>query len=261
MLLVVTAGWGALGCSSGRDRPTRTAVVYGDSLAFTARAAIRKQMRTDRSWRLVNRARPDEALCDWLPRLTSDIARYRPDVITVETIGDAVTPCMRDPSTGVLLRPGTLAYYAKFRGDLASFLSVARRSGAAVVIVSPPPTGGRAATLNVVVTQILAILRDEARKHPGTSVSDAARDSVSNHGAFTFTKRCLPTETAAIGCDPSTHRITVRTSDGLHFCHTAWNPDRSGPSCKAGAARFGRALAAATLDPPRPLAGTRPRAN
>jgi hypothetical protein len=90
------------------------------------------------------------------------------------------------------------------------------------------------------------LYRRVARTHPGTTYVPAG-EAVLDHGRWTATLPCLPSEGAELGCRDG--RIPVRAVDGAHFCPTvvraAAGVVARCPVWSSGAFRFGMAMAAA----------------
>ena len=80
----------------------------------------------------------------------------------------------------------------------------------------------------------------EAAKFPHAATTTMPGDAVTKKGAFIFTKPCLSTEGKAKGCQRGL--ITVRASDGLHFCPGALTFPTGCPVYSSGAFRFASAM-------------------
>jgi hypothetical protein len=225
-------------------------MLYGDSLLYEAREAMRSGFTADRSVSPIVRAIPATAPCDWLAALRSDVSRFHPSVVVLEAAGNSATPCMQDPTTGKHYLDGSPRFYAKYRSDLDAFFATVSATGATTVFVAPPPAGARLERHNRAEVGLVTIARSEAHKYPKVVISDVASFAVSSaNGSFTPTKRCLAGETSADGCDHGV--IRVRGPDGLHFCPVGYASlaamMRGCPVYSSGAVRFGRAVVAAAL--------------
>lgn len=235
-------------------KPPGTAVLYGDSIMYESAPYVATQFARKKGWRFSIRAFPGIAPCDLVPQLAADLVTLQPKVVTLETMGNSFVSCMLD-ANGERLPYGSVAYYDRYRADFNTFFGLATAAGAKVVFITPLP---QPYPVNMTVTDRLnAIAREEAAKFSGVSISVAARNAVGVGRKFTPTKRCLLTETATMGCDPSTRKITVRAPDGVHLCPTGYpTPESFLAFCSvysSGAFRFARAVVSATVSPPKPV--------
>jgi hypothetical protein len=263
-LTITTALLGSAGPSSAAAK--HTAILYGDSLAWETTINVRgchakkachtktisQFMAAYPDWRLIVRAIPGRAPCDFLPNrpvtqpalpnLAKDLAKYRPNVVMLETEGNSQTNCMIDPNTGTDYVPGSDGYYNQYRTDLDTFFGLVTRSGAKLVVVPPIVTSNPPAASVSSLDQLAAT---ETAKFPHAATTTAPSLAVTNNGTFTFTLPCLATETAANGCG-SNHLIAVREPLRVHFCPAgivAELADNGCPVYSSGAFRFGRSLA------------------
>jgi hypothetical protein len=228
-----------------------TAILYGDSLSWEIASTnascltgtvchtktVEEFMAAHPSWRFFVRAFPGIAVCDMLQSLPGDLATYKPDVVMLETEGDDFTPCMDDPTTGV---PYALApsFFAKYQADVDTFFGDVTGAGAKMIAVAPIPTTDP--TLNQQEAGIGTIMATEAAKYAHAAVTAVPLHAVTKSGVFTYTKRCLLSETAAKGCHQGI--ITVRAPDGIHFCPTGLTFPDSCPAYSSGAFRFAHAM-------------------
>jgi hypothetical protein len=233
----------------------RTALVLGDSIIFESRFAIADQLALKGGWTLASHSYPSTAPCDWIAWLAQDLERYQPSIVVIETVGNFSRPCMA--VNGVAPARGSAELRARIAADLETLVAMATATGAKVLIVRGPPMLD--ATWNSDVTAIGAISVEIARRYPGVSVTGAPRSAVSASGRYVATKPCLATETPAMGCDPATGRIAVRTvtgpQKGVHLCPIGL-ADGFPYACtvySSGEARFGKAVANAIVKPPAPL--------
>lgn len=98
--LVVAVGVTALaGATLSRPAPTfaatqNTVVVYADSLGTEARPVLmRKLQDATPGTRVMIRATPGVAICDWLPTMVAD-QRLHPRLVVLAFFGNYGTPCM-----------------------------------------------------------------------------------------------------------------------------------------------------------------------
>jgi hypothetical protein len=213
----------------------RRAVIYGDSLLLEAYDPVASCFSRAAGWEVTIRASGGTAVCDMLPQLEVDLPTIRPTVVAIETVGNSWLTCMVDPATG---RPyeGD-AYYEKFAADLEAFFAAAHAAHVPVVFFRPPPVGA-APDPRTRIQNLIDIAGAQARKYPGTTLSDAARNAVSNAGMYAQELPCLATETAEMGCKDG--MIRVRSPDEVHFCPTGLAFPC--PEWSSGASRFGAAI-------------------
>ncbi|HUY22483.1 MAG TPA: hypothetical protein VMV22_09075 [Acidimicrobiales bacterium] len=215
----------------------KTAVLYGDSLLWETTKALMKDIRKDVGWRVVVRAVPATAPCDWLPQLQRDIARFRPTLVGLESAGASWTRCMIDPATGGHYIDTTPAWVDKYTYDLDAFFRTVTGSGVRMMFIAPPPT----ALFTAVSDDLVAIADVESAKFPGASVARAPALAVTVGGKFTWTLPCMGDEGTRKGCESG--RIAVRNSDGLHFCPRPWGRNVC-PGYSSGEMRFAAGIAA-----------------
>ena len=221
-------------CTPGAGtQAVRRAVIYGDSLLLEAYDPVASCFSRAGGWEVTIRASGGTAVCDMLPQLELDLPTIRPSVVTIETVGNSWLTCMVDPATGGPYRGD--AYYEKFAADLEAFFAVAHEAHVPVVFFSPPPVG---AAPDPRIQNLIDIAGTLAQKYPGTTLSDAARNAVSNSGVYAQELPCLATETAEMGCADG--MIRVRSPDEAHFCPTRFAFPC--PEWSSGASRFGAAI-------------------
>jgi hypothetical protein len=220
--------------------PTRTAILYGDSLTFE----IRQRVVFDAALAGIHlevSAFGGLALCDRLPDMRADLARLHPQVVVLEFAGNSFTPCMRDRN-GALLQIGTPAYQARWRADLTTAIRLANAAGARLVWASVPVSATPAGAANVRWLQTMA--RSVVAGNPLAQVAPTG-DAVLDHGVFAPRLPCLPDEGLPQGCTGG--RIAVRAPDGTHFCPIDPRAIRGVvgdcPVYSSGARRFAAAVA------------------
>ena len=211
----------------------RTAVIYGDSLLLEAYDPVAPCFSRAAGWEVTIRASGGTAVCDMLPQLEVDLSTIRPTVVAIETVGNSWLTCMVDPATGGPYWGD--AYYDKFAADLEAFFAAAHEAHVPVVFFSPPPVG---AAPDPRIQNLIDIAATLAQKYPGTTLSDAARNAVSNAGVYAQELPCLATETVEMGCTDG--MIRVRSPDEVHFCPTRFTFPC--PEWSSGASRFGAAI-------------------
>jgi hypothetical protein len=233
---------------------SHVALAYGDSLTYETTPTVAARFASKPSWRVTVRAYPYVALCDMVGWLQADlVSGARPTIITVETHGGDSTPCMDEPDGTQIVRDSP-DYYAHYRADFDAFFAAATSIGARVVVFATPPD--KAATSQIEQNTLTAIATTEAGLFHGVSISKAGRTALGGN-RWRQTERCVAIETAAMGCDTTTDQIIVRAPDTVHFCPTGYadlNALLAGcPIYSSGAYRYGRALASAIVNPPRPI--------
>jgi hypothetical protein len=234
--LIATAAIGSAFAS-----PTRRVILYGDSLAFEARDAFTLAVKSGGKAEVVNRSYGGTAICDWLDRMRSDVQDLQPSAVVLEFVGNNVTRCMRGPD-GPLTGD---ALVQKYRHDAHIATAFFAGAGVRVYWIGGPPGRG---PLSNPFNGLRSAYEAEATRltFAGPPLRRVryvdAGHSVLDHGRFTDTLPCLPSEGAAEGCVDG--RIRVRAEDGIHFCLTSIprTADHC-PSYSGGAARFGLAMA------------------
>ncbi|MEO6468310.1 MAG: hypothetical protein ABIP21_04355 [Acidimicrobiia bacterium] len=227
----------------------KNALIYGDSLTYESRFQLADRFALRAGWTQHTHGVAQTAPCDWLQSMPADLASYQPSVVGVLTAGNTGgTACMTAPT-------GSVEYYAQYRADLASLFAMVTATGAKLVFFNAPPFVN--ADRNATAKQINAIALDLAYQYRGVSIAGTVRTALSNSGAYTQTKPCIPTETAAMGCTGG--RITIRTLPGftdygLHLCPTGLPAGTFGicSTYSSGEYRFARAMTNSLASPPKP---------
>jgi hypothetical protein len=200
----------AAGATDGR-RPRVT--IYGDSLTVEAGPYLEQAARRQHV-DLTVEAYPGTAPCDYVPVLAADLASRPPDVAVFAFSGNSFVTCMLDPAGQPLTGDASLA---KYRTDVATAVADAARAKRPIVLASPPIARGREAQW----LQLDTYYRELAATQPGAHYLDAG-SHIAPHGRFALEQPCLRAETAmratASVCRSTRSRITVRSTDGLHFC-------------------------------------------
>ena len=249
LALVALAGCGGRGAEA---TASHTAVLYGDSLSWEAavnnarcprgsvchRETVQGFASAHGNLRLVVRAFPGVAPCDWLKILPSDLATYKPDVVMLQTEGDDLTACMHDSATGSLYPIASAGLYAKYRSDLDAFFGDVTATGAKMIVVPPIVTNDR--KFNEQVAALGRIVMREAARFPRSVTTTQPENAVTDNGRFTFAKKCLVGETAAKGCKNGL--IPVREPAGLHFCPIGLRLPAHCSVYSSGALRFGESM-------------------
>ncbi|HEY6532228.1 MAG TPA: hypothetical protein VIY72_07990, partial [Acidimicrobiales bacterium] len=221
--------------------PGPVVVVYGDSLVWEARSAIRELLRGPNPARV--EALGGAALCDFSNRIVENARTEPTRMVVIAFSGNTLTTCARrlGPS------PTAAQVAAMYAADLDWVVGHLRALGIPVLLVGSPPSIG----LDGVSfwTPINAAWQDAAARWSaqGAAVSYADAGGALSDGAgqWTGTLPCLPFEDATRGCSGGV--IAVRAPDTGHFCPQL-GPVRDGvaPECavwSSGAWRYGRAIA------------------
>jgi hypothetical protein len=219
--------------------PTRVSL-FGDSLAYQARAAFEARMAATEPGDLHVSTFPTTALCDFSGAIAQDLVGRRPRVVVLEFSGNSYTPCMRDPK-GNLLAIGSTAWRDRYVDDLRAVLRVARVTGTTVVWATAPPVGHPFPSdyPRRIAGAVRALAAHDARLH----VADTGAALAGPDRSFAAS---LPCRAGDEGCRDD--RIAVRAPDGLHFdCHGVLEPSMDCTGYSAGARRFGDALADAAV--------------
>jgi hypothetical protein len=236
------------------------ALIYGDSLTWESAPQLVTQFAQHPGWPVRIHAFPATAPCLWDTWLATDLAQYRPTVVTLETAANGygpAFPCMVD-ANGVRLVDRSQGFFDRYTTDLDTFFATVTAAGARVVYMAGPPMLDPVRDADV--ARLTTIATALGARYHGVSISTRGRAALSNVGRYTPTKRCATTETVAMGCNPATHRIAVRTivagpQIGLHFC-PAGLPAPYPWFCatySSGEFRWARAVVSSTVSPPPPL--------
>jgi hypothetical protein len=213
-------------------------VLWGDSLGWESRDVVSAAFADRDDVHFEAHTFGGTAPCDWLTDMAARAASV--DVAAVQFSGNSIGNCMRDPATQQL--PAGDAIVTKYRRDITFAAELLTAQGAVVVLVGSPPA--RVAPVGDAGPQLTAMYREVADEMEGVEYVDAGQ-AVLDHGAWTATLPCLPSEDASRGC--ANDRISVRAPDGVHLCPVA-RPARDGivgacPVWSSGALRFGRTIA------------------
>jgi hypothetical protein len=218
----------------------RRVILYGDSLAFEARDAFALSLQSG-DVEVVDRTFGGTAICDRLDRMREDLHDLQPWAVAFEFVGNNVTPCMRGPA-GPLTGDGLVQ---KYRDDARTATELFAGAGVRVYWMGAPisatPEAGDFARVRRGYEADSGRLTFATPPFPRVQYVDAGQ-AVLDHGQFTATLPCLPSEGEGVGCVDG--RIPVRALDGLHLCpvRTRQGDDRC-PVYSSGAARFGLAMA------------------
>jgi hypothetical protein len=184
---------------------------------------------------------PGTATCDWFAKMNALAQAWQPTAVVLAFSGDAFSPCM----AGYQL--GTASYYAKYRSDTQTAISIFRSIGTKVVLTGLPLDASPGESANV--SGLNQMYQSLAADNIAVTYDDVGQAVLAN-GQFTFTLPCLSGEP----CTGPSGTNVVRAPDGIHFC-----PDGNTTlmayfeQCdvySSGAFRFATAMFAPALTPP-----------
>ncbi|MGP0029441.1 MAG: hypothetical protein ACLPVF_02930 [Acidimicrobiales bacterium] len=202
----------AAGCSAARPAqlPARVAL-FGDSLSFEAQPYFTSLIKATGETALTYDSLGGTAICDALPKMREVEANHHPIAVELQFSGNALTPCMKG------FKPGTQAYYDKYRADTEEAIKIFVPAGAHVYLIGAPITKSQQSDPNWDrLNQQYAEIAATDRLHV-TYVDAGAAVEGPDH-TFTETLPCLPIEQCSgpiVGGVPSN---IVRSPDGTHFC-------------------------------------------
>ncbi|MCK9878504.1 hypothetical protein MXD59_22520 [Frankia sp. Ag45/Mut15] len=232
--LVLVAGTWVVQHPASRTRSVagQRVVLWGDSLAWEAGAVFTRDVEADRHATALVRTWGGTAPCDWLPDLAVQLRAFRPTVAALAFSGNEGTPCMRGRDL-----------VAAYRADVGQAVDQLTAAGVAVVLVEAPPRSDQPvdAAGRTALDRVWQRIAADHRPGGVVTVAPAGR-VVTDNGRFTPTLHCTRGET----CGPSGF-VTVRSPDGTHFCPLTVPPMTPCPLPSPGAARYGAAIATATL--------------
>ena len=215
-------------------------VLYGDSLASESGQDF-AFLASNSGASVRIRTFPGVATCDLFSSMAADAQGWQPTAAVLAFSGDDFTPCM----AGDLL--GTPQYYARYRADTQTAISILRSVGTKVIVVGLPL--GASASLSQNTSALNQIYQSLAASNVGVTYDDAGQ-AVMLSGAFTQTLPCLKGEP----CTGPAGTNVVRAPDGVHFCPDGNTTLVGGLEVcdvySSGAFRFASAMLAPALTPP-----------
>ena len=125
--------------------------------------------------------------------------------MVLEFLGDVFTSC----NGGVAV--GTAPYYAVYKDEIRTAISIFRSVGASVVLIGQPADSTARLTRNG--SALNQLYRSIAKATTGVTYDDAGQ-AVMAKGRFTWTLPCLSGEP----CTGPHGTNIVRAPDGIHFC-------------------------------------------
>jgi hypothetical protein len=231
--------------------------VYGDSLMSQMQGPLQFQLALDGIKSSVQDF-GGTALCDWFPKIESQVMSAKPITVVIEFSGNALTPCMAGANSEA-------AIVAKYRSDLTYIATWLHAKGVALMVVGGPPgiewTGqtivipttwsvgqipeGYAPRDTALNDMYQAVVRGYQDRGWDINYIPAGQAVGAPDGMWTYVLPCLSFETAAMGCNPQ-GLIIVRAPDFGHLCHVPVTTP-SGPGCAvwdAGGWRYAAAISA-----------------
>lgn len=273
-MLVAAVSWWLWSSSSAAVAAPRVAYV-GDSIAFETSPVVHWVVASSGATYGASTL-GGMAICDFLPETQSTyrklqnpvppdlsqlVRTLRPDVVVLQFWGNSwqYTPCMRD-AQGVVLAPGTAAYYDRYAADAQRAMVVIRDAAAAVGAPMPqvrwvlqgPDRGNpsRTRTLDARYRAVAAAWPTAGVIDAGRTVSLAANYwNPGDRYGWSQWLPCTPLERDGGHCNPAYGGVAQihAADDSLHFCLgdtdaaglcSLWSP---------GVFRYGLAIADAVL--------------
>ena len=243
-VFAVAALLGLAGCSGARpaDHDNQLVYIIGDSITFEAQTHVLAALRPT-GWRANVTALPGKAPCDYLPILTRELKRLRPNTVVIQTFGNALSPCMRDERNR-LMQIGSDPYLDRYSRDLTRLMRAATERARRVILLEPIPSG--VSTFEAAREHLSKLLRNIAARFQNAEYSSAPNQAVTVGGRYTLLMPCLAEEQSRRDC--RNNLIQVRESFvQVHFCplpylHTG-DVEKGCHQYSSGAVRYGRAIA------------------
>jgi len=218
--------------------PPRIAL-YGDSLASESGQDF-AFLASSSGASVRVRTFPGTATCDYLAWMAADAQDWRPTAAVLAFSGDDFTPCMAGDQIG------TPQYFAKYKDDTQTAISIFRSIGTKVILIGLPLDAF--ASLSQNASALNQIFQSLAGSNIGVTYDDAGQ-AVMASGQFTWTLPCLSGEP----CTGPAGSNIVRAPDGVHFCPDGNTTLVGGfEECdvySSGAFRFASAMLAPAITP------------
>ncbi|MSO59006.1 MAG: SGNH/GDSL hydrolase family protein [Ilumatobacteraceae bacterium] len=203
---------------------TPPVLLYGDSIGVEISSYLAGNLQTTLNARLVTRAFFGYNACDWLDQAKLDAQKYAPKYVVIMFAGNYLTPCMTafgaSPSPAKITRVTTqqierlINYFPNSTIILTGF---ARSIDQELI---------RQQTHSVTFTDVLNQSLFKLARRTNNSYVSVARSLYNSAGKA---KRFLSCTKSSDGnlC-PRSHKITVRSPDGLHLCPVEYTINESG---------------------------------
>ena len=223
-------------------------ILYGDSLAWEAEDAFVAAFAGRPDVQVLTRTYGGTAICDWFDEMQADAAALAPGAVVLEFTGNTLTPCVQDANGHGLVDE---AAWAKYRADAQTAIDIFAPTNTRVFLAGAPISRAQEITGDYhggIVNAMYAAIADQ---HDDVAYVDAGA-AVLDHGHWTATLPCLPSEPCTGGTDLLDRGVNlVRAPDGGHFCPAAEEAKRgvvaACPVWSSGAYRYGNAMAAPVL--------------
>jgi hypothetical protein len=220
-------------------------VLYvGDSIAWETSPVVRYFLTSANKAVVTVAAKPGLAICDYFPGtpslrewgdphppdLYAAVRASKPQAVAMQFWGNSwdLTPCMKD-AAGVILQPGTQAYYARYASDAAKAMQFIRDAATSVNIPMPKvlwvmqgPDHANAARPRI-LNEAYAALRSSwstvTTVDAGREVSLAANYfSPGDRYGWTQFLPCSSFEVSVQKCPASGFVQLHKDGDDIHFC-------------------------------------------
>ncbi len=235
LLLLVPAGLPNVAPAAAHPRVTVS--FFSDSLGWQARGYLKDNLNPKTTGFSSQGSFPGFAPCDDLKLVEKLTSATAPTIAILQFSGDRGTRCMKGVTTAKEL-------IAKYTKDLDTIIGLLLRDGTRYVIVDRGPIAKHNYWWFPVMRKMYGVI--VASWHSPRVLYAQGADAVveTPAGGFTRSLPGLPIEVRFTRCSRGSS-ITVRASDGLHFCP---KPDAVGlgspcPVYASGAFRFARGFA------------------
>lgn len=226
---------------TAQPRPAARIALYGDSLISEAGEDFAYLATLSGASVQVHQF-PGTSPCNYFTSMAAVAQDWHPTVAELVFTGDVFTTC------NGRLQIGSPQYYAKYKDEIHTAISIFRSVGAEVVLIGQPAD---ASAKHTKTGKVLNRLYESiAATSSGVSYDDAGSSVTAKGGRFTWRLPCLPHQP----CTGPDHTNIVRSPDGVHFCPNGQTTVVHGfEQCdiySSGAFRFASALLKAALDAP-----------
>jgi hypothetical protein len=223
------------------DNGPVSVVLFGDSLAYQAAPYFDTLIQAGGKARVKNFVFGGTAVCDWLPDMHK-VARSHPQVVVMEFVGNAFTPCMHGCPVGSA--SAVNRYCANMSEAIHLFLAV----GTHVYLEGAPIDDTEWISHDRHWDDLNKAFALLASRYPGgVTYVNAGRAVEGPGGSFTWTLPCLAFEPCNGPTIAGVQTDVVRSPDGVHFCPMS-SPSIDGRVTRcnvysSGAFRFAAAMA------------------
>ncbi len=203
--------------------PHAAVLLYGDSIAYQDGPSLTQALATN-GVDVHAETFPGTALCDWINRVPTDLATYRPKVLVLQFVAYADSGCLAANGKG-----GSQGWVQLTHAVYAAVIKEALANGVSLVEIVPAPPRSFVShhdpsmrtehLFHQVFSSLVKSLHD-----PHVIVDEAGLAVASPKGGWTRTLPCLPVERSTPGHCTGPTRHGVRTNvvrsptDSFHFC-------------------------------------------